>query len=363
MTRSASARLHRTIAILTLLLLAACGGQAATPPAATPRPTVPPAPTATAVTSGSVNLYTSYPAATLAPVLARFTAATSIAVNVTTAPPAALVANLLPAEDEPIGVPTYDAVLSSDAGGLERLAQAGVLQRISSDTLDAALPATVRDTDDRWYGLALTLYPIAYSRARLAADEAPTSYATLAGEQWQGRLCLPPADAASTVSLVAGILATYGAPETERMVQGWATNAAAYPADDAATLAAIAAGDCDVALVAHSALGNADDAAIAVQWADQPNPGVQRNATALGVLAAAPNQAQAVRLLKWLATDGQGTTPATLPGSIGALPAAASLPGVTLDRAPLKSYGTSHAAAVQLLESVGYGEPATAATR
>ncbi len=363
MTPSASVWLRRIIGTFTLALLTACGGQAAVSPAATPRPTVAPAPTATAVTGGSMHLYTSYPATTLAPVLDRFTAATGIAVNVTTAAPAALVADLLPTEGQPVTPPDYDAVLSSDVGGLERLAAAGVLQRISSDTLATALPAEVRDTDDRWYGLALTLYPIAYSSTRLTSDEAPTSYAALADEQWQGRLCLPPADAASTASLVAGILATYGAPETERIVQGWVANATAYPADDAATLAAIAAGACDVALVAHSALGDGATTASAVQWADQPLPGVQRNATALGVLAVAPNRERAVRLLEWLATDGQGTTAATLPGSLGALPAAASLPNVTIDRAPLKSYGANYATAVQLLVAAGYGAPATAATR
>jgi iron(III) transport system substrate-binding protein len=85
---------------------------------------------------------------------------------------------------------------------------------------------------------------------------------------------------------------------------------------------------------------------------------------AMGVLESARNKQNAITLMEWLATEGQGATSDTLPGGNGEFPAnpdaevfsvLADLGEWQVDRLPLAEYGRNQAAALQLLERTGYG--------
>ena len=60
-----------------------------------------------------------------------------------------------------------DVFISVDAGDLWRATQAGLLQPVKSPTLEAAIPAHLRDPEGHWFGLAVRARTIAYSTARV----------------------------------------------------------------------------------------------------------------------------------------------------------------------------------------------------
>jgi iron(III) transport system substrate-binding protein len=199
-----------------------------------------------------------------------------------------------------------DVFISVDAGDLWRATQAGLLQPVKSQALEAAIPAHLRDPEGHWFGLAVRARTIAYSTARVKPAELST-YAALADPRWKGKLCLRNGTAVYNQSLVAMFINDMGEEATERMVRGWIANLAAEPfANDTLMLKAIAAGQCDVGITNSYYLGRLqhDDKAFPVQifWADQAGKGTHVNISGGGVTKHARNRAEAVRFLEWLAS-------------------------------------------------------------
>jgi iron(III) transport system substrate-binding protein len=199
-----------------------------------------------------------------------------------------------------------DVFISVDAGDLWRATQAGLLQPVKSQALEAAIPAHLRDPEGHWFGLAVRARTIAYSTARVKPAELST-YAALADPRWKGKLCLRNGTAVYNQSLVAMFINDMGEEATERMVRGWIANLAAEPfANDTLMLKAIAAGQCDVGITNSYYLGRLqhDDKDFPVQifWADQAGKGTHVNISGGGVTKHARNRAEAVRFLEWLAS-------------------------------------------------------------
>src|SRR5262245_42420986 len=83
-----------------------------------------------------------------------------------------------------------DVYLTVDAGNLWAAAEDGLFQPLRSTVLDEAVPAELRDEQDRWFGLAVRTRTIVYNTDLLAESDVPTSYAALAEPEYEGRLCL-----------------------------------------------------------------------------------------------------------------------------------------------------------------------------
>ena len=83
-----------------------------------------------------------------------------------------------------------DVYLTVDAGNLAIAAEQGLFQALDSDPLRDAVPASLRDPDDRWFGLTERARTIVYSTERMQLSDVPTSYAALAEPEWDGRVCL-----------------------------------------------------------------------------------------------------------------------------------------------------------------------------
>ena len=181
-----------------------------------------------------------------------------------------------------------DVLLTVDAGNLWNAARAGLLQPVQSATLEANVPAHLRDPEGRWFGIAVRARTIMYHPGRVQPAELST-YEALADPKWKGRLCLRSSSAIYNQSLIASLIKEYGAERTEKMVRGWVSNLAATLNNDTAVLQAIAAGQCDVGITNTYYLARiaAKDPKFPVKpfWADQQANGVHVNISGAGVTA------------------------------------------------------------------------------
>ncbi len=200
-----------------------------------------------------------------------------------------------------------DVYLTVDAGNLAAAAEEGLFRPVRSDVLDAAVPKTLRDPQDRWFGLAERARTIVYDPSRVDPSQLST-YEDLADPKWDGRLCLRGATETYTQSLVASLIARNGYADTKRVVAGWVDDAEIF-SNDVDLLKNIASGDCEVGIANHyylaQLLDKDPDFPVKIFWADQQTDGVHINVSGAGVTAAADNPDLARQLLEWLATDGQ----------------------------------------------------------
>jgi len=206
-----------------------------------------------------------------------------------------------------------DVVITVDAGRLWRAEQAGIFQPVSSAVLERRIPAHLRHPDGLWFGFSQRMRLIYYSPERFDAGAIAT-YEDLADPALEGRICIRSSNNIYNQSLLASIIEAHGKAAAEEWAAGLVANLARPPqGGDTDQLRGIAAGECDVAVANHYYYlrlldsDQADDRAVAasvgVIFPNQDGRGVHVNIGGAGVVANAPNRANAVRLLEFLASD------------------------------------------------------------
>ncbi len=256
-----------------------------------------------------VNVYSARKEALIKPLLTRFTDATGIRVRLVTGKADALLARL---RREGRNSPA-DLLVTTDAGRLWRAQQAGVLQAVDSDMLDRAIPARYRESGNHWFGLSLRARPIVYAVDRVK-PEALSSYEDLADPKWKGRVCVRSSGNIYNQSLLAAMIESLGEEKTEAWAKGLVANFARPPqGGDRDQIKALAAGQCDVALVNSYYYGKMQTskdeaqrqaaAKTAIFWPNQSGRGVHLNVSGAGVTAHAKNRDNAVKLLEYLVSD------------------------------------------------------------
>ncbi len=254
-----------------------------------------------------------------------------------------------------------DVYMTVDAGNLALAAGEGVFQPLESDVLPDAVPANLRDEDDRWFGLALRARTIVYDPDAVDPSELST-YEDLAHPRWDGRLCLRGATETYTQSLVASLIARHGYEQTERVVRGWVDNARIF-SNDVDLLESIDSGDCEVGIANHYYLAQlleADpDFDAEVFWANQQTSGTHVNISGAGVTANADDPDLAQELVEWLATDGQqaftsGNFEYPVNTDVDPVPLVESFGAFEPDGLQSSELGTYNADAIRLLAETGY---------
>ena len=256
-----------------------------------------------------LNLYSARKEVLIRPLLDRFTERTGIRVRLLAGKDSALLRRL---ELEGPRTPA-DAFLSVDVGHLYRAAAAGLLQPTNSERLRQRIPASLRDTSGLWYGYTLRARTIVYRKNRISPGELDT-YKGLADPRWRGRLCVRSSASAYNRSLVAAFVARDGVESTEKWIGAMVRNFARPPqGGDRDQIRAVAAGECDLALVNTyylAGMSNAEEVAeaeraraVAVFWPDQEDVGTHVNLSGAGVTRYARHPEVAVRLLEFLASD------------------------------------------------------------
>ncbi|MGC6481949.1 MAG: extracellular solute-binding protein [Synechococcus sp.] len=203
-----------------------------------------------------------------------------------------------------------DVLILADAARLDRAAGLGLFQTINSDNLQTAIPASLRDPNNRWFGLTRRLRVPMLNADKVQLAQV-NDYSKLADKDLAGKLCLRNRKSVYNQSLVAFMLDRTGAEATATWIQGMVANLAQPVfSSDTPMIRAVAQGQCDVALANTYYLGRmqagdngtADQALakrVTVAW---PNP-VHVNITGAGVTATSQQSTAARRFLEFLASN------------------------------------------------------------
>ena len=313
-----------------------------------------------AVVAEEVVVYSARNESLIKPLFDAYTAETGVNIRYTTDNEAALLARLL-AEGESSPA---DMLITVDAGNLWHAAEEGVLAAVDSETLQRNIPPHLRDPERQWFGLSVRARTIIHAPERTAAGELD-AYEDLAAPGWRGRLCLRTSKKVYNQSLVATMIARHGEARSEEVVRGWVANLAAPPfANDTQAIQAVAAGQCDAAIVNSYYYGRLlrddPDFGLAVRWPNQGREGVHVNISGAGITRHADNRAAAVALLEWLSEAPAQELFAGLNLEYPANPQVMPHPVVAewgefeQDSLNVATAGALQAAAVRLMDRAGY---------
>lgn len=260
--------------------------------------------------AGEVNVFTARHYSSDDAVYAAFTEQTGIAVNVIEAPGDLLIERVRTDGERS----QADVVITVDAGRLWRAEQADLFQAAPelNDALEE-VPSNLRHPDGDWFGFASRVRGIAYAADRVDPDDIQ-DFTALADEAWRGRICVRSSNNVYNQSLLAGLIEAEGAEVAEGWAAGIVANMARPPqGGDTDQIRAIAAGECDVAIVNHYYLARLErsedsadmEAAQAVDLviADLAGRGAHMNISGAGLAAGAPNRDNALALLEFLLSD------------------------------------------------------------
>ena len=200
-----------------------------------------------------------------------------------------------------------DLLVTVDAGNLWHAANQGVLQAVSSQTLQNNIPANLRDPNSQWFGLSLRARTIVYSTERVK-PEALSSYEALGDAAWKNRLILRTSKKVYNQSLVAMLIAEHGEQKTTEIVESWVANLAAPPfSNDTKAMEAVLAGQGDVSIVNTYYFGRLlkknPELKLALYWPNQDSTGVHVNVSGAGVTRYAKNPQAAIKFVEWLSSE------------------------------------------------------------
>ena len=253
-----------------------------------------------------VNVYSYRQPFLIEPIFEAFTEETGIEVNTVFAKEG-LVERL---EAEGANSPA-DLLLVVDVGNLVAAEQAGVVQAVDSEVLEANIPAEDRDPEGMWFGLTNRARIIVTSVDRVE-DGLVESYADLAKPELEGRVCTRSGKHDYMVALIASQIAHEGEEATRTWLEGVKANLARKPqGNDRAQVRAIAEGECDVAVINSYYMGAmANDPeqqswaeAVNIVFPDQDGRGTHMNVSGVVQTKASPNPEDAVRLMEFMSED------------------------------------------------------------
>ena len=294
--------------IISVTLIAACGGQpAATPPTAAPaeptaapttapaEPTAAPAaPTAAptepaAMPKGEVVVYTTRAEALFKPVIEAFNAAyPDIKVTVLNGSNSELAARIL----EERANPKADVLINSDILTMENLAAEGVFAPNNSPAV-MAVPADYRADDGSWVALTLRARVIMYNTDLVSPEELPKKMVDLADPKWKDVIGSANSTNGAMMAQLVIMRNQLGEPATEAFIQGLLENNAQFFGGHTDVRKAVGAGELKLGLVNHYYyhLSKAEGAPVGVIYPDQEDGGLglMVNSTNAGIIKGGPN--------------------------------------------------------------------------
>ncbi len=259
--------------------------------------------------ASEVNVYSARKESLIKPLLDKFSLETGIQTNLITAKADKLLTRMI---NEGANTPA-DLLITTDAGRLYRARQANLLQKINSPSLDALIPAHLKDADGYWVGLSQRARVIFYAPDRVDPAELST-YEDLADPRWIKRICIRGSDNIYNQSLVASMLAANGLAATQRWADGLVKNLARPPqGGDRDQIKAAAAGVCDIAIVntyyyarmlenTRQASEVAAAQKMKLFWPNQDGRGAHVNVSGAAISKYSKNRDNAIRLLEFMLT-------------------------------------------------------------
>jgi iron(III) transport system substrate-binding protein len=257
---------------------------------------------------GEVNLYSSRHYDTDERLYTDFTAATGIKVNRIEGKADELIARM---QAEGANSPA-DVLITVDTSRLKRAKDTGVLQAVDSDVLEARIPANLQDADNTWFGFSQRARIIFYDKNDVT--EPPMDYVSLADPKYKGKVCSRSSSSTYSQTLLASVIQNHGEEAARAWAQGLVDNFAREPqGGDTDQLAAIISGECDISIAntyyfaraLRTEVAGVSEGIDQIGWVfpAQDAEGAHMNLSGAGVAANAPNRANAVAFLEYLASD------------------------------------------------------------
>ena len=254
-----------------------------------------------------LNVYSARKEAYIKPLLDQFAEQHNIQVNLVTSKADALIQRL---SNEGKNSPA-DVFITTDAGRLHRATDADLLQTITHESVLQLSPEQYRDPSGYWLGLSVRARVIVYNDKRVQVSELST-YENLTDPKWKKRICVRSSNNIYNQSLVASFIAHHGLEATQQWANDFVANFARKPqGGDRDQIKAVAAGQCDIAIVNSYYLGNMihgseeeKTAASKVKlfWPNQNDRGTHVNISGIGITKHAKNIELANQLITFLFT-------------------------------------------------------------
>ena len=250
-----------------------------------------------------VNIYTTREPGLIQPVMDAFTAETGIAVNLSYIDDGLVERLTAEGARSPA-----DLVMTVDIANLKQIVDAGVVQAVDSDVLNAAIPAQLRSDENLWFGLT-TRARIIYASKDRVADGEVTTYEDLTSDKWAGRSCSRSGLNNYSLALLSAVIAHKGEDGARDWAAGLRENLARKPeGNDRAQVRAIWAGECDISLGNTYYMGGMLADPEQQAWADSvrivfptfENGGTHVNVSGVAMTQSAPNRDEAVQLMEFL---------------------------------------------------------------
>ncbi|MDP1882074.1 MAG: extracellular solute-binding protein [Bradyrhizobium sp.] len=312
--------------------------------------------------NGEVNVYTYRETKLIQPLFDAFTADTGVKVNVVSASSGLEQRIKAEGTNSPA-----DVLLTVDIGRIDEAVKAGVTQPIKSEAIDRIVPAQYRDPNGHWAGISMRARVIYASKDRVKQDA--ITYEELADPKWKGKICIRSGQHIYNNGLFAAYVARHGEAKAEEWLRGVKANLAQKPSGgDREAARDVAAGKCDIGIgnTYYWALMSKSDAQ--KPWADATRvvlPTFQGGGTHVnvsGVVLAkhAPNKANAMKLIEWLAGEKAQHMYADtnyeypLRTGVAVNPIIAGYGPLKPDPLPLAKIAAARKAAAALVDKVGF---------
>jgi len=202
-----------------------------------------------------------------------------------------------------------DLILLVDAARITNAAKQGLLQEISSSSLENNVPSGLKDPRRRWYALTRRVR-VMVANPKVVDIEKIKDYSDLSDPSLKGKVCLRNRKSPYNQSLVANQILNKGESATKNWLYGMISNVSQpfFPGD-ISIIRAVAKRKCGVGIVNHYYVarmlagvnGRRDSLYAKRTVVLTPNP-AHVNISAGGVAKYATNKSEAVQLLEFLAS-------------------------------------------------------------
>lgn len=315
--------------------------------------------------AAQVNLYTTREPGLIQPLLDKFTRSTGIKVSTVFVRDG--LAERVAAEGRRSPA---DVLMVVDFGNLVDLVDRGVTQPLRSATLEAAIPAHLRDPQGHWFALSLRARVLYASKDRTSL--AQFRYEDLARPEWKGKVCLRSAQHPYNTAVIAAYIAHHGEAAAETWLRGVKANLARRPGGGDREVARDILGQlCDIGLGNSYYVGRMRSGSGGPEqkkWGEAINVvlptfeggGTHVNVSGAALARNAPNRDAAVKLLEFLVSGSAQHEYASsnyeYPVRPGAQldPLIAALGPLTPDQLPLAQIAAHRRAASLLAERIGF---------
>ena len=316
--------------------------------------------------AGELNLYSSRHYDTDLRLYSDFEAQTGIKINRIEAKSNALIERIK-SEGE---FSPADLLVTVDAGVFWRAEEAGILQPISSNTLEQRIPPQFRHPEGLWHGLSKRARVIIYNKSK-GKPSGLNSYADLADPAHRGKICMRSSGNIYNISLLASMIAHDGASAAQSWAKGVSDNFARKPqSNDSGQIEAVAASICEISVVNSYYLARyarSDEAqkkdifnALGIIFPNQATRGTHVNISGAALTAHAPNPENALKFLEYLTTekaqsyfaDGNNEYPVIQSQTASA--ALQSLGTFKEDQINVAHFGKNQAEAIRIYDAVSW---------